>query len=202
MRLLLPLLLASFGACSQTVSDIPVGDGCEDCDLIFKGMPATIPASISLAPANEPGEWILIRGVIFQPDGKTPAPGVILYVYQTDATGKYQPSPSQVHARRHGHLRGWIKTDAQGRYEFHTIRPASYPRSNIPQHIHAIIREPGKSVYWIDDFLFDDDPFLNTAERSRQEQRGGNGIITLTRNEPLPTGTRNIILGYHIPNYQ
>ncbi len=196
------LFVTSFSACSQTLRDIRVGDACEDCELLFEGMPASLSSSTSLAPEKEPGEWILIQGVMYQPDGKTPAPGIVLYVYQTDATGRYQPGASQVHARRHGHLRGWVKTDTQGRYEFKTIRPASYPNSNIPQHIHAIIREPGKSVYWIDDFFFDDDPFLNMAERSRQEQRGGNGILTLTPGKRLPTATRNISLGYHVPNYQ
>src|SRR5215213_10262595 len=38
---------------------------------------------------NEPGKPMLISGTIFQPDGVTPASGILLYVYHTDAQGYY-----------------------------------------------------------------------------------------------------------------
>jgi protocatechuate 3,4-dioxygenase beta subunit len=95
-----------------------------------------------------------------------------------------------------------MKTDAQGRYQFKTIRPASYPNRQAPQHIHPIIKEPGTSLYWIDEYLFEDDPLLTSSERSRQEKRGGSGIIRLKKNEKgVWMGQRNIILGMNIPNY-
>src|SRR5690606_2706219 len=151
---------------------------------------------------DEPGERMIISGTIYKKDGKTPAPDVILYVYQTDNTGRYTPTPKQVHAKRHGHLRGWVKTDAQGRYEFNTIRPASYPNSRNPQHIHPIIKESGLSLYWIDEFLFEDDPVLTEQEKARQAKRGGSGIIILSKNpEGVWIGKRDIILGMNVPNY-
>jgi protocatechuate 3,4-dioxygenase beta subunit len=127
---------------------------------------------------------------------------VILYVYHTDAKGLYSPAPKQTQAKRHGHLRGWVKTDADGRYEFKTIRPASYPNSQNPQHIHPSIKEPGTTLYWIDEFLFDDDPVLSEREKSNQEKRGGSGIISLKKNEKgVWVGKRDIVLGMNIPNY-
>jgi protocatechuate 3,4-dioxygenase beta subunit len=95
-----------------------------------------------------------------------------------------------------------MKTDAQGHYEFKTIRPASYPFSKNPQHIHPIIKESETTLYWIDDFLFEDDPLLKTEEKSRLQKRGGAGVIALRKNsDGIWIGNRDIILGLNIPNY-
>lgn len=199
---LLVLSMAVTGCAQSPSAERQVGGGCEDCELMFAGMPTKLSWKAKLAPDDEPGERMIISGTIYKKDGKTPAPDVILYVYQTDNTGRYTPAPKQVHAKRHGHLRGWVRTDAQGRYEFHTIRPASYPNSRNPQHIHPIIKEPGLSLYWIDEFLFDDDPVLTEQEKARQVKRGGSGIIKLNKNsEGVWIGKRNIILGLNVPNY-
>jgi protocatechuate 3,4-dioxygenase beta subunit len=145
---------------------------------------------------------MIISGTIFKRDGKTPAPNVVLYVYQTNSKGLYSKASGQTQAVRHGHIRGWMKTDDQGRYEFRTIRPGAYPNSKIPQHIHPIIRESGLSFYWIDDFVFEDDPLLTASEISKLENRSGSGIIKLTKNsQGVWVGARDIILGKNIPNY-
>jgi protocatechuate 3,4-dioxygenase, beta subunit len=196
-------LLSLTIACAQpNKQDRPVGTRCEDCDMMFDGMPTQLNSSTSIAPANEPGEKMIITGTIYKRDGKTPATDVILYMYHTDAKGEYSPAPNQKQAVRHGHLRGWVKTDASGKYSITTIRPASYPNGRAPQHIHPMIKEPGVSLYWIDEYLFDDDPFLTDEEKKHQEKRGGSGIIHLTKNvQGVWVGKRDIILGLNIPNY-
>jgi protocatechuate 3,4-dioxygenase beta subunit len=202
MKIAVVLLLAFTIACAQKKSEKSVGGPCEDCQMMFDGMPAKLSASTSLAPADEPGEKLIITGTIFKRDGKTPASDVILYVYHTDAKGLYSPAPNQKDAKRHGHLRGWIKTDASGKYSITTIRPASYPNGRAPQHIHPLIKEPDLSLYWIDEYLFDDDPYLTSEEKGHQQKRGGSGIIHLTKNsEGIWTGKRDIILGLNIPSY-
>jgi protocatechuate 3,4-dioxygenase beta subunit len=179
-----------------------VGSRCEDCDMMFDGMPSALSWRTTIAGPDESGEQLLVSGTIYKQDGRTPAPDVILYVYHTDNKGLYSPAPKQTQAKRHGHLRGWVKTDANGRYEFKTIRPASYPNSKNPQHIHPIIKEPGTTLYWIDEFLFDDDPVLTEKEKLNQEKRGGSGIISLKKNaNGVWVGKRDIILGLNIPNY-
>ena len=202
--ILLWVVLVILEGCSQTQKrpERLVGGRCEDCELMFEGMPDNPSWQITIADMDEPGETLIIRGTIYRPDGKTPAPHVILYVYHTDNNGKYSPAKNQTQGRRHGHLRGWMKTDEQGRYEFKTIRPASYPNSKNPQHIHPIIKEPDLSLYWIDEFLFEDDPLLSNTETSRQQKRGGSGIIRLTKDEAgIWIGKRDIILGLNVPNY-
>lgn len=201
--LFLTLVMLHVSGCTQPnqKTDRVVGS-CEDCDLMFAGMPSKLSWQTTIAGPDEPGEPMIISGTIYRKDGKTPAAGVILYVYHTDNKGLYSPAPKQHEAKRHGHLRGWIKTDAQGRYEFKTIRPASYPNSRNPQHIHPIIKEEGIAAYWIDEFLFADDPVLTENEKNHQQKRGGSGIISLTKNDNgIWIGKRDIILGMNIPNY-
>src|SRR4051812_3563417 len=91
-----------------------VGGGCDGCELMFEGMPERLGWQATIAGAGEAGEPLEMQGVIYQSDGRTPAPGVVLYVYHTDAKGYYSPAPGQIHGRRHGHLRGWMKTDTTG----------------------------------------------------------------------------------------
>jgi protocatechuate 3,4-dioxygenase, beta subunit len=63
------------------------------------------------------------------------------------------------------------------------------------------VKEPDKNEYWIDEVLFEDDPLLTAAQRSRAENRGGNGIVHLEQMDGLLTATRDIILGKNIPDY-
>jgi protocatechuate 3,4-dioxygenase, beta subunit len=180
-----------------------VGGNCEGCEAIFEGMPQQLGPESRIAPAGEPGEPMEVSGVIYHSDGRTPAPGVILYLYHTDARGIYVPAPNMNgYARRHGRLRGWIKTNASGEYKFHTIKPASYPNKTIPSHIHPVIKEPDKNEYWIDEYVFDDDPLLTQRERTRLQKRGGSGIVRLSKSSGgVWLARRDIVLGLNVPNY-
>lgn len=199
--LLLALLTSSISACGQgqSYTNKPLGGPCEDCMLMFDGIPSQLTFTAHLASEDEAGEPLVIRGTIYQPDGKTPASNIILYVYHTDNNGLYSKGKNQQQGIRHGHLRGWVKTNAQGQYEFKTIRPASYPNSHSPQHIHPIIYEPGKGYYWIDEYQFDDDPYLTARERAMAQNRGGSGIIKLTQDSAgVWQGKRDIVLGLNV----
>ncbi|MEO5601376.1 MAG: hypothetical protein ABIR06_10660 [Cyclobacteriaceae bacterium] len=70
-----------------------------------------------------------------------------------------------------------------------------------PEHIHPIIKQPGIREYWIDEFLFDDDPALSARERNHQQGRGGLGIVSLRKGSGMLIGKRDIILGRNIPDY-
>ena len=198
------ICIATIQGCSQSqsITHNQIGGPCEDCQLMFEGMPSQLNHKSAVAEDNEPGERMMLKGVIYQADGKTPAEGIILYVYQTDNKGLYSRGVDQKYAIRHGHLRGWVKTNSKGEYEINTIRPVSYPQSKSPQHIHPIVYEPKKGYYWIDEFVFDDDPFLTSVERSRVSNRGGSGIITLSKNDQgVWIGQRDIVLGLNVSGY-
>jgi protocatechuate 3,4-dioxygenase beta subunit len=182
----------------------PVVGSCEGCEAVFDGLPTQLTSAARIAPANEPGEALRIEGTVRDAKG-TPVPGVIVYAYHTDAGGIY---PRDAHAAtpagaRHGRLRAWVKTDAKGHYRFDTIRPAGYPNTNIPQHVHMHVIEPGRATYSLDELLFTDDPRLTEEQRRRQSNgRGGSGIVT--PRQDAAGGwlvTRDIVLGQAVPGY-
>ncbi len=80
-------------------------------------------------------------------------------------------------ARRHGVLRGWLRTGADGRYRIETIRPAPYPARDMAAHIHITITPNGVEEGYVDRIVFSDDRLLNARERA------GRGVVTLTRDE-------------------
>jgi protocatechuate 3,4-dioxygenase, beta subunit len=179
-----------------------VGGGCEGCDLMFVEIPSTIKSDVMIVNPAEPGEKLEISGVIYKSDGKTPASNVILYVYQTAKSGLYEPGHNQTGGvRRHGRIRGWVKTNLKGEYKFLSIRPGNYPDGENAAHIHPTIKEPDKNEYHIDEFVFDDDKFVDAEFRSREQLRGGSGILHLKKENGKWIGHRDIVLGLNIPNY-
>ena len=181
-----------------------VGGRCEGCEAIYEN-PAPfdqLSHEIKLDGFDTQNQKIHISGTVYKADGRTPAPGIILYVYHTDSKGIYPKKGNETGwARRHGYLRGWLKTDAQARYLIKTIRPASYPDSRIEAHIHCIVKEPSMNEYYIHDFLFEDDPYLKEDEKSNPNKPGGNGVLTLRKENQAFFATRDIYLGRHVANY-
>lgn len=178
-----------------------VGLPCEGCEDVFLGLPERLSATSRIAPENEPGEPLTIEGVVRDRAGQ-PAPGVIVYAYQTDAGGIYPQDDRPAGQRsRHGRLRGWALTGADGRYRFDTIRPGGYPGTDIAQHVHMHLVEVGRCTYYVDDIHFDDDPRLTPAQRARLGVgRGGVGVV-MPRREPNGRWqvTRDLWLGENIP---
>ena len=121
------------------------------------------PSSIAMAAKQEPGERLIVAGRVFDSDGVTPVPAASLYVYHTDVKGYYTPGTND---NRNPRLRGYMRTDAQGRYEFSTIKPGSYPNNSVPAHIHYIVTAAGYNER-VFEIVFEGDPFLN--DRVRRE---------------------------------
>ncbi|MFC5344472.1 hypothetical protein ACETK8_11670 [Brevundimonas staleyi] len=155
---------------------------CEGCEAVAETDPAGLSWTATLAGATEPGERMRLSGQVFAVDGFTPAPNVIVYAHHTNAEGLYaNGAPDTVWSRRHGRLRGWVKTNADGRYAFDSIKPAPYPDMSMPAHVHLFVGEPGRRPYYIDDAVFDGEFGVDEAYRRCQELRGGSGIMRLKR---------------------
>ncbi len=179
-----------------------VGGPCKGCEAIFEYGDNTLRAIDTLPGYEENKPKLVLTGTVFQKDGKTPAKDIILYIYHTNRKGIYETTGNEKNwARRHGIFRGWIKTNTDGRYTFYTFRPASYPNTRIQQHIHITVKEPDRNEYYIDDYVFDDDPFLTSSQRKRLKNRGGSGLVKPTLEKHRYLINRDIILGLNIPNY-
>jgi protocatechuate 3,4-dioxygenase beta subunit len=131
-----------------------------------------------IAPPGEPGEPLVVAGQVFDPEGRAPVAGVIVYAYHTDIKGLYTPTGAQ----RPPRLQGWARTDAQGRYEFRTIRPAPYPGDGPPAHVHFHLSGAGYPQQEAEELRFEGDPKVSRdiAELSRREGRFG-GVRPVTR---------------------
>lgn len=178
-----------------------VGPPCEGCEAVFEGMPSTLSTHSRIAPATEPGVGLQLSGVVTDRAGE-PRAGVVVYAYQTGSDGRYPMQSMATPAARHGRLRGWAVSDAAGRYVFDTVRPGGYPGTDIPQHIHLQVIEPGRCTYYLGDVLFTDDPRLSRAWHTRESTaRGGSGIVTPVGNARSGwTARRDIRLGLNLTN--
>ena len=202
------MLLFQGAGCSQNAgsktSPQKVGGSCEGCEVILQSPVAFDKLNWidTLPDFKEAGPKLELSGKIFKADGKTPAANVVLYIYHTDQTGQYtNRNNEKSYAGRHGYIKGWIRTNEKGEYKFYTLKPAPYPGTNIPAHVHPTIKEPDKNEYYVDEYLFEGDPFLTASQRNKQELRGGSGIITLEKRGDMLYGKRNITLGLNIPGY-
>lgn len=180
-----------------------VGGTCEGCEAIYEYGCKPLNATDTLPKFKQNSPQLKITGKVFKADGKTPAKDVIIYIYHTNRKGIYeQKGGEKGWAKRHGFIRGWVKTGADGRYTFYTFRPASYPDRSEPEHIHITIKEPHVNEYYLDEYLFEDDPLLTPNIRQQQQKRGGSGIVKPRYQNGMLTIERNIILGKNIPNYE
>lgn len=130
---------------------------------------------IVLVTKDEPGIPLTVHGVVRGEDGK-PVADALVYLYHTNAKGSYdrEGGPVISDSTTQAHLFGYVRTDKEGRFEVRTVRPASYPDSDQSAHIHVMITGPGKDQRRMNsEIVFDDDPKLTPAERTRDRSSGG-----------------------------
>lgn len=206
---LFPVILICIAAIPAACSSQPGLLGtCEGCEAVFEydREQITLAKTDTLTGFNtgSAGPGLILTGTVYEHNEENPAEGVILYIHQTNEEGVYPTrGDEQGWARRHGYLRGWIQTEADGKYTFYTTRPGTYPDRSEPAHIHITVLEPDGSYYWIEDFQFEGDPLLTEEERASVSERGGsNGIINPRVVDGIPVAERNIILGKNIPGYE
>jgi hydroxyquinol 1,2-dioxygenase len=130
-----------------------------------------LPAGTNIAEGVE-GEPTYFSGRVLNPEGK-PIAGATLDLWSTDGEGWYD-------VQREGRglrARGKIRTDAEGRYAFWTIKPVSYPiptdgpvgkmllrmgrHPYRPAHTHMIVSAPGCEPVTTHVFV-EGDPYLES----------------------------------------
>lgn len=110
----------------------------------------------SMLDDDDPGDRVVVRGTVSDPDGK-PMAGVVLDCWQSNTDGFYQVQ--ELDGQSPSNLRGIYRTDERGRYEIRTVRPGKYPiphdgpvgallKANNrgwmrPGHLHTWVKHPG-----------------------------------------------------------
>lgn len=172
----LPALLAVL-ACGQALAgeaaaEEPVG-------------PPAEPPRLTLTPPGEPGEPLVVTGVVRDPAGE-PVPGARLHVFQADARGYY--TPERPMDEPNARLAGRLTTGDDGRFELHTIRPGHYPGKvelagelrRIPAHVHFHVEAPGFRKRRLQ-LVFADDPEMAKPYWRRWSKRDDNPVVELER---------------------
>ena len=134
--------------------------------------------------AGEPlGERIIVTGRVLD-DGGRPVPHTLVEIWQANSAGRYyhqkDDHPAPIDPNFTG--AGRALTDADGRYEFITIKPGAYPWRNHenawrPAHIHFSLLGPAFAVrlvtqmYFPGDPLFPYDPMLQSIPDEQARER-------------------------------
>ena len=119
--------------------------------------PKNAPSQFVIADKSEPGDRLIVTGRVT--DGQKPLQGVSLYVFHADAAGLYSKGPSN--SDEDARLYGALRTDAEGRFRYESIRPIGY--SDNGAHIHYVVTKDGHKKR-MEELRFADDPkALNAA---------------------------------------
>jgi protocatechuate 3,4-dioxygenase, beta subunit len=117
--------------------------------------------------AGEPlGERIVVSGRVLDGDGR-PIRDTLVEIWQANAAGRYLHKGDQHPAPLDPNFTGAGRcaTDAEGRYEFITIKPGAYPWGNHhnawrPQHIHFSLLGEAFAQRLVTQMYFPGDPLL------------------------------------------
>jgi len=130
-----------------------------------------LPVGADMKGDNE-GDAVVVAGRVLNNAGE-PIEGAMLEIWQTAENGLYS---GQDEAQPEYNLRARMKTDAEGRYLFSTIRPAPYtvpddgPVGELlhatgrhpwrPSHLHFIVTAEGQKTL-VTEVFPSDDPYLD-----------------------------------------
>ena len=90
------------------------------------------PQNANLAAGGMAGTRLTLTGLVVDASC-TGIAGARVETWQADSAGRYDNSGTT--------LRGWVLTDADGRFTIHTIVPGEYPGRT--EHIHVKVTPPG-----------------------------------------------------------
>ena len=87
--------------------------------------------TLAIVIKDEPGKKIKVMCTVKDEAGQ-PVPDALIYLYQTDARGWYAADAPHVQMyegdMRHARLFGYVKTNKQGQFVLHTVKPSGYPQ--------------------------------------------------------------------------
>lgn len=152
------------------------------------------------------GERIIVAGRVVD-ENEDPVPDALIEIWQANACGRYVHEADQHDAPLDPNFLGAGRcvTDAQGRYEFRTIKPGAYPWRNHPNawrpnHIHLSLFGTDFStrlvtqMYFPGDPLFAFDPIFNGVPEGARERMIARFDLDVTEPEFALGYTFDIVL--------
>lgn len=128
------------------------------------------------------GERIVVAGRVVDENDR-PIPDTLVEIWQANAAGRYVHEADQHDAPLDPNFLGAGRcvTDADGRYEFRSVKPGAYPWRNHhnawrPNHIHLSLFGPSLAtrivtqMYFPGDPLFEFDPIFNGVPEGARER--------------------------------
>jgi protocatechuate 3,4-dioxygenase beta subunit len=145
------------------------------------------------------GTVIRIEGRVLDERGD-PIEGALVDIWQANAHGRYHHESDPNPASRDPNFQGWgmVRTDAEGRYAFTTIKPGAYPVNDSwwrPPHVHYKVsrrgfRELTTQMYFDGDPLNASDALLNEVPESERDRL----LVSFDEAGPVPVGRFEIVL--------
>jgi protocatechuate 3,4-dioxygenase beta subunit len=145
------------------------------------------------------GTTIRVTGQVLDENGG-PVEGALVDIWQANTYGRYHHEDDPNTAPRDPDFQGWgmVKTDAEGRYSFTTIKPGAYSVNenwSRPPHIHFKVSRRGyheitTQMYFAGEPLNESDALLGSvAEDSRDLL-----VVDFQPSDGLPSGDFPIVL--------
>lgn len=145
------------------------------------------------------GQMIRVSGQVLDDKGQ-PIEGALVDIWQASASGRYHHEDDPALAPEDPDFQGWgmVKTDADGRYSFTTIKPGAYLAEDNwtrPQHIHYKVsrrgyREITTQMYFAGEALNDTDRLFLDVDEGKRELL----VVDFHEADGIPQGNFPIVL--------
>lgn len=132
--------------------------------------PENLSSSTVLVSANEPGIPLVVHGKVFRPDGQDVVKNALVHLYHRDHAGfDFGANDKELTTWR---LQAWAKTNSEGQFEFHTIRPAPDHLGREGGHFHFTVVSAEFGKQWMPKIHFLDDPQISNKEKQQSAAQG------------------------------
>ena len=145
------------------------------------------------------GQVIRVTGQVLDEEGK-PIEGALVDIWQANAQGRYHHEKDPANVPEDPNFQGWgiVKTDAEGRYAFTTIKPGAYTVNESwrrPPHIHYKVSRRGfheitTQMYFAGEALNETDSLLQSVD----EDARGLLVVEFQETDGVPHGHFPVVL--------
>jgi protocatechuate 3,4-dioxygenase beta subunit len=145
------------------------------------------------------GEVIKVTGQVLDDKGQ-PVEGALVDIWQANTFGRYHHEDDTATTPTDPNFQGWgmVKTDAQGRYAFTTIKPGAYMVNDEwrrPPHIHYKVsrrgfREITTQMYFAGEALNEKDNLLNEVAENERDLL----VVDFNKSDGVLHGNFSVVL--------